>query len=1466
MTLMHLQLASSTRTTAVRHPPRRRTLRRGSAMVIILGVLSLLAMVGLALIAKTHGEARRVTIQAGASSEKAAMESGISRVQEVLRTDVWGDPPLVGAEAFERPLSNDAPPGTDPNPAVGQVGNKLSLRENNEPFDAPGLADMWLGSNMPYAVDPFFLPALTEADVLAWDHVSYLGSDILQPQTVTRIDTTTGLPVTRHVNPFMWESNVRTGDPALVRYDATSLNDVEIIQRPPPPMIGEPLIPGSTTTRTIRRGREVWSDASAGGHFALLAQKLALPLYAAVFTDLIPKYPYFDTNADGEIDLYDADGDGVPDSPLSMVLELDRDESNEPRRLYAAIRVVDHGGMLNLNTASSLRLMDGSLNFDELQSAVPLNKGFALQRRGNRTTEFVLEDVVHRDDWLTTNRVANLVDYRSNSGDPEVFDIDFVRRQLVGGLPDFSKFYLPYDLGDEASLRHRNMMVRYDRAKDRAAPVNDYRNIDRALRGSLLWDRVITNGDPGTYAGAPRWSRLNSNFGDTANYEGYLNANGAGWRDLLDEDELFAVRKPMLTTVNGEVAPPPSIGLEVFPPVPGESPIDRRLLGLWAAGMDWPVLLQEGSLIEQDATRPDSGTIATLIDEYVIPAADALPADWARVQPIDLNMSSAANPASAKDDFIRYSAAAMKLALDAGSSSGGFNYQGMPLQDTQTPGASLNRQYLAWQFAVNMADFRDSDATPTYWAWQPTVAEPARHIFGVDKQPFFTEAYAFLTAGNDPSSGGPSGQNPPPGQTLVQDEWYFAFELFIPPGWEIPTANLYFRAPELGPDLTPLTSFRQQVGAGLGSPLGPTMVGGPADIDAVADLDHGNYYVFCSELDDAPADVRTKLQTFSRTYVQNGFLIDTSGRGRLELVYSPTGLPTPAVGDLPNHVLDVIGPQYSGGELADDTFAGTGGVFPGTTDNFSWANRPSLTVMPEGANRAFSLRRSTKGWRFTTAWHLYSFAPSGVMVANAAPFDETLGSPNAQLDLAGSDINSRIPESIWPALTSMASLPAGDDFVTGLPFMSFDSVGDLSRMLMVGPVNLTQAPPRPILFDYNAPAGTLRTNGDFPATVLIADALVAPPSGNAPFGDSSSRVAAGRVDFVDAYRVGTPSQPWTWRLFDYFTTRSALHDNIDNDGDGLIDLENDPTEAVDVSFRVAGRVNVNTAPATVMRSGPFMSFLPTSPTLAYYNPTPIADPVASFTGNPGTYWDLPTAIIATRENRTVPLRLPQAGTGIPQTVASAKKSSPGGGTGPGGSSGPGGGSATTRDPFESLASLALLNDVTDVTAGRDQLFDTHRFHAYPALGIGLYNHIIPDRDPTQGGTNTHPQLGYEGTPHSPDFRYRPVQNNADFVPIEDPNWVPGSPSQVRSEPGDGGGVRGRDIFLSRLTNVYSTRSDVFTAYIALIDEDGHYVHRCQVTLDRTPCFREVPAGNGPRRPVLPQILTRTDGSYTDDMK
>ncbi len=246
-------------------------------MVFVLGILALLALVGLILLTRTHGESKRVSMQSTASAQDGVRDGVINKVRETLRMDIWGPP---GTPPTALPLSHQVVSG---------------IQETNEPHDFPGPSDRWLHSSMPYYVGDLEVndPPESESDVLAWTHVSYLGTDAFQVS-----------------NPFRWGFDSRTGllAPALP-YGETALSNVEIIQTPPPlanfPAAFDesglplPMIPGSTTNVTIASSRRVHVPANPGERF-----------------------PYFDTNADGELDLYDADGDGIPDSPISFVRKI----------------------------------------------------------------------------------------------------------------------------------------------------------------------------------------------------------------------------------------------------------------------------------------------------------------------------------------------------------------------------------------------------------------------------------------------------------------------------------------------------------------------------------------------------------------------------------------------------------------------------------------------------------------------------------------------------------------------------------------------------------------------------------------------------------------------------------------------------------------------------------------------------------------------------------------------------------------------------------------------------------------------------------------------------------------------------------------------------------------------------------------------------------------------------------------
>lgn len=1361
-------------------------LRRGTIMVFVLGVLTLLALIGLILIARTHGEAKRLSNETAAVSSQGVADGVVHSVQNLLRKDIWGSAPSATATTVEMPLSGDST-GT----------NKLT--ETNEPYDAPGPEDPWLASTTPYDVgdvtvnDP--IDPQPEYDVLAWHRVSYIGSDVTRNSTK---------------RPFLWRFNARTGDPFTIgaTYGDASLQGVEIRQTPPPGFT-DPLVPGSTTNVTISVARRLWE-----------ADPPITPI------GIVPQFPYFDTNADGELDLYDADGDGVPDSPLSLVIPVSTSDPNAHRQLYAAVRIVDHSSMLNLNVASSLMLPGGGptdLTYDDTKPD--------FQRRGRRVTELLLDDVLHPDDALV--RASQMVNERSGA-DPVAYDGDIVKRWLAG-THAITPGYAPFGLSEEASLRHRGMLVPHGRKQLRTPPVGQQWNtIDAALPGTLLWSAaLVTDSSSYDQAVSPRWARFNSDYTSAA-YEGDdISNEQRGWRSLLREDEPFGVRRHMLTTLSYAVRPPPR-GLTLDKatenyvtdfastnPVripPSTNPADDVYMG-------WPVLNK------------------TIYAGSPVLAFPEVPS-WARVQRIDLNMGDPAATApeeiaAIKQVFTRYVAAAMYKALQ-----GADNYQCFRLTDDATTPQNektRNLEYLAWQFAANLVDYRDSDGEPTViqWLYDGTNSQ---YVYGVEKQPFLTEAYAALVTGDSPDDGGLQGQNLP----TTTDKWFHAVELFVPPGWKVSTAELYInsvgakaRMPsgqlvDIGP--IALSQFRNG-----SSPM-------PAYLDGGAVNGTGQYYVLCGPITTVTSQFGIAADTF---YTNANFKMATDGTANVQLIWAPAGTTAPIWNDMRTHVIDGIGGDTSGRRLNGNQ-SSLGGLGKFGLRDVTW---------PTGTTRQYSLLRSTKGWRFTTAWHQYG--EGGLLGQNMPglrPVYRSLGRANtttAGTSHTGSpygELDNRVPESVWPAMFSPGTGDSQPLFphpvdgpkpglTSGHPFEAFDSVTELGRMLMVGPVRRAIANVPPYCSPPSFPGSTIRyeTDAHVPATVRLAKLLMTQGRGDLPsLATPQEGTYVGRVDFFNALK-GVDGKPWTWRLADYFTVDSPAYDGIDNDMNGFID--DDPAEGVALLNRSVGKININTAPLPVLRSIPFMSFLPTSFIYAHFMNagSPVANPALEFdtavANDIPLFWDIGAAIVSLREARPVALRLPDDLGGM-LTVARAKPKTTGDLGGISGGSGSSGGTPAKAEPviFSSVGALTQLDGkvVADTSAGgMDDTFHLGRFWSRRQRFL---------------------MLAHGDDAISPDYRYRSDVDVYDNVSLN-----------AGGTTNNNGGIRARDILLARIANMLTTRSDVFTAYIVLIDEDGNYVRRTQVTLDRSVCFKENRDPSDPnRRPILPDVLLRDDGSYSDD--
>jgi len=167
-----------------------------------------------------------------------------------------------------------------------------------------------------------------------------------------------------------------------------------------------------------------------------------------------------ENDVDLEEQLADADGDGVADSKWIV---LDDITSGKGSPVYAAIRVVDNGGMLNVNTAFKFDANETDSDLIDGSSQMQINLAALSLRGENGSLEGAADD---------------LHDVRCN-GDGSSVSIseywnDVVRRYYV---PDGE--YTPFDISDELELRNRFLL--------------EFEHIDARIENSdELWTRAFT--------------------------------------------------------------------------------------------------------------------------------------------------------------------------------------------------------------------------------------------------------------------------------------------------------------------------------------------------------------------------------------------------------------------------------------------------------------------------------------------------------------------------------------------------------------------------------------------------------------------------------------------------------------------------------------------------------------------------------------------------------------------------------------------------------------------------------------------------------------------------------------------------------------------------------------------------------------------------------------------------------------
>jgi hypothetical protein len=162
----------------------------------------------------------------------------------------------------------------------------------------------------------------------------------------------------------------------------------------------------------------------------------------ALFKAVVPDYKIIALDPNGSLleQLADADGDGTADSKW---IEVDDITSSKGKPIYAAIRIIDNGGMLNVNTAykfdpnGSREMVDGSSQMQINLMALAGRPGYP----------------------PTSTDEMDLLKARANNGtDIDYLDLDEYERNVIWRYGEPNGLYTPFDISDELELRYRFLL------------------------------------------------------------------------------------------------------------------------------------------------------------------------------------------------------------------------------------------------------------------------------------------------------------------------------------------------------------------------------------------------------------------------------------------------------------------------------------------------------------------------------------------------------------------------------------------------------------------------------------------------------------------------------------------------------------------------------------------------------------------------------------------------------------------------------------------------------------------------------------------------------------------------------------------------------------------------------------------------------------------------------------------------
>jgi DNA uptake protein ComE-like DNA-binding protein len=139
----------------------------------------------------------------------------------------------------------------------------------------------------------------------------------------------------------------------------------------------------------------------------------------------------------------DPDGDGVGDAKWIRLADI---TSGKGKPIYAAIRIVDHGAMLNVNTAYKFDINDSNATPTDINGSSQMQINLmALAERGTAQAGSAEE--------------TNLLYARANNGvDVDPLDLHRYEQNIIWNYGEPNGAYTPFDISDELELRNRFLL------------------------------------------------------------------------------------------------------------------------------------------------------------------------------------------------------------------------------------------------------------------------------------------------------------------------------------------------------------------------------------------------------------------------------------------------------------------------------------------------------------------------------------------------------------------------------------------------------------------------------------------------------------------------------------------------------------------------------------------------------------------------------------------------------------------------------------------------------------------------------------------------------------------------------------------------------------------------------------------------------------------------------------------------